>query len=128
MNVVDSCGWLEYFANASNADFFAPVIQDEEHLLVPTVCLYEVFKRLSQQRGKEAALEGVSRLYRGNIIDLTEEIALEAAQLSLEYHLPMADSMLLATAQACQAALWTQDEHLKGLPGVQYIEKKYTQP
>lgn len=128
MNIVDSCGWLEFFANASNADFFAPAIRDEEHLLVPTVCLYEVFKRLSQQRGKEAALEGVSRLYRGNIIDLTEDIALEAAQLSLEYRLPMADSMLLATAQAHQATLWTQDEHLKGLPSVQYIEKKYPQP
>lgn len=124
MNVVDSCGWLEYFANASNADFFAPAIRDEEHLLVPTVCLYEVFKRLHQQRGKEAALEAVSRLYRGNIIELNEEIAIEAAQLSLEYRLPMADSMFLATARAHNATLWTQDEHFKDLPGVQYIEKK----
>jgi toxin FitB len=123
MNVIDSCGWLEYFANASNAHYFAPAIQDEEHLLVPTVCLYEVFKRLNQQLGKEAALKGVSHLYRGTFIPLDEEIALQAARLSSEYRLPMADSMLLASAQAHQAVLWTQDEHFKGLPGVEYIEK-----
>jgi predicted nucleic acid-binding protein len=123
MNVVDSCGWLEYFANASNADFFAPAIQDEEHLLVPTICLYEVYKRLYQHKGKQAALEGISRLYRGIMIAFTDEIALQAAQLSLEEGLPMADSILLATARAYNAVLWTQDTHFKDIEGVQYIEK-----
>ncbi|MCX6078802.1 MAG: type II toxin-antitoxin system VapC family toxin [Chloroflexi bacterium] len=124
MNVVDSCGWLEYFANAGNAGFFAPAIQDEAHLFVPTICLYEVFKRLSQQLGKEAALEGVSRLYRGHLLELNEAIALQAGQLSLDYHLPLADSVIYASAIACEATLWTQDEHFKDLPGVKYIEKR----
>ena len=124
MNVVDSSGWLEYLANSSNAPFFAPAIQDEQRLLVPTICLYEVFKRLYQQLGKEAALEGVSRLYRGEIMELDDEIALLAAQLSLAHHLPLVDSIILATARSQDATLWTQDEHFKDLPGVQYIEKR----
>jgi predicted nucleic acid-binding protein len=124
MNVVDSCGWLEYFANASNAEFFASAIRDEENLLVPSVCLYEVFKRICQQQGKQAALEGVSRLYRGTIINLSDELALQAAQLSLQYNLPMADSIILATARAQNATLWTQDDHFKNIEGVKYIEKK----
>ena len=124
MNVVDSCGWLEYFANAGNAGFFAPVLQDEEHLCVPSLCLYEVFKRLSQQLGKEAALEGVSRLYRGHLLELNEAIALQAAQLSVDHHLSLADSVMYASALACEATLWTQDEHFKGLPRVEYIEKR----
>jgi predicted nucleic acid-binding protein len=124
MNVVDSYGWLEYFANASNAEFFASAIRDEENLLVPSVCLYEVFKRICQQQGKQAALEGVSRLYRGTIINLSDELALQAAQLSLQYNLPMADSIILATARAQNATLWTQDDHFKNIEGVKYIEKK----
>lgn len=124
MNVVDSSGWLEYFADGSNADFFAPAITDEANLVVPTICMFEVFKRLSLQRGKEAALQAMGMLYRGKIAALTDEIALQAALLSLEYKLPLADSVILATAQAHQATLWTQDEHFKDLLGVEYIDKK----
>jgi len=124
MNVVDSCGWLEYFANASNAEFFTPAIRDEANLLVPSVCLYEVFKRICQQQGKQAALEGVSQLYRGTIIAMNDGLALQAAQLSLTHNLPMADSIILATARAQNAILWTQDEHFKNIEGVKYIEKK----
>lgn len=125
MNVVDSCGWLEYFANETNADFFAPVIQDEERLLVPSICLYEVYKKLHQQFGKREALEAIGRLYRGSIVELSDEIALSAAQLSIQHRLPMADSIILATAQSHIATLWTQDEHFKDMEGVKYIEKKY---
>ena len=124
MNVVDSCGWLEYFANESNADFFAPAILDEPRLIVPTICLYEVFKRMSIQRGKEAALDAISRLYRGTLVELSDEIALEAAQVSLEFKLPLADSVILATAHTYKAVLWTQDEHFKAMEGVRYVEKK----
>jgi hypothetical protein len=99
MNVVDSSGWLEYFADGSNTDFFAPAITDESNLVVPTICMYEVFKRLSVQRGKEAALQTTGMLYRGQLAALSDEIAL-------------------------QATLWTQDEHFKGIPDVEYIEKK----
>ena len=124
MNVVDSSGWLEYFANASNADFFAPAITDEPNLVVPTICMFEVFKRLSIQRGKEAALQAMGMLYRGQLAALSDEIALQAALLSLEHILPLADSIILATARTQKATLWTQDEHFKDLYGVEYIEKK----
>ena len=124
MNVVDSSGWLEYFANGSNVDFFAPAITDEPDLVVPTICMFEVFKRVSLQRGKEAALQAIGMLYRGQLVALSDEIALQAALLSLEHKLPLADSIILATARAQKASLWTQDEHFKNLPGVEYIKKK----
>jgi predicted nucleic acid-binding protein len=126
MNVVDSSGWLEYFADGSNADFFAPAITDEPHLLVPTICMFEVFKRLSLQRGNESALQAMGMLYRGQVVALNDEIALQAALLSLEHKLPLADSIILATARTHNATLWTQDEHFKNLAGVEFIEKKAT--
>ena len=124
MNVVDSSGWLEYFADGSNADFFAPAITDEANLVVPTICMFEVFKRLSQQRGKEAALQAMGMLYRGRLAALNDDIALQAALLSLDHKLPLANNVILATARTHQATLWTQAEHFKGLPGVEYIQKK----
>jgi predicted nucleic acid-binding protein len=124
MNVVDSSGWLEYFADESNAEFFAPAITDEPNLIVPTICIFEVFKRLSVQRGKEQALQAMGMLYRGQLAALSDEIALQAALLSLEHRLPMADSIILATARTHDAVVWTQDEHFKDLPGVEYVEKK----
>jgi len=124
MNVVDSSGWLEYFADGSNADFFAPAITDEPNLVVPTICMFEVFKRLSIQLGKEQALQAMGMLYRGQLAALSDEIALQAALLSLEHKLPLADSIILATARTQKATLWTQDEHFKNLPSVEYIEKK----
>ncbi len=124
MNVVDSSGWLEYLADGQNATFFAPAIRDSERLIVPTICLYEVFKHLSLQRGEDAALAVVGVLYSGQIVDITDEIALHAAQLSLQHKLPMADSLILATARLHHATLWTQDEHFQGLAGVEYVEKK----
>ena len=124
MNVVDSSGWLEYFANGSNADFFASAILDEAHLIVPTICMFEVFKRLSQQRGKDAALQAMGVLYRGHLAPLSDEIALQAALVSMEHKLPLADSVILATAHTYEARLWTQDEHFKDLAGVEYVEKR----
>ena len=124
MNVVDSSGWLEYFADGSNADFFAPAITDEPLLVVPTICIFEVFERLSVQLGKEQALQAMGMLYRGQLAALSDEIALQAALLSLEHKLPLADSIILATARTQKATLWTQDEHFKNLPSVEYIEKK----
>jgi predicted nucleic acid-binding protein len=124
MNVVDSSGWLEYLADGQNSEFFASAIQDTEHLIIPAICLYEVFKRMATQRGQQAALQAVGVLYRGWVVEMTAELALEAAQLSIQDKLPMADSMILATARAYDATLWTQDEHFKGLSGVRYIRKK----
>lgn len=120
MNVVDSSGWLEYFANAENAAFFESAIQDVDHLIVPSINLYEVFKRVYQQRGEDVALQAIAQMQQGQVIELTSALALSAAQLSLKERLPMADSVILATARAFQAVLWTQDADFKDLEGVQY--------
>ena len=116
MNVVDSSGWLEYFAEGENAGFFAPVIEDIENLLVPVINVYEVFRRILQMQGVEKAELRIADLYKGRQVELTAPLALSAAQLSVEYKLPMADSLILAAARACDATLWTQDEHLKISP------------
>lgn len=123
MNIVDSSGWLEYFADGSNADFFAPVLEDREHLLVPSISVYEVFKRVYQQRNEEAALAVFATMAQAEIIDLDATLALAAAKLSAHHKLPMADNIMLASAQVHQALLWTQDADFKGLAGVRYIEK-----
>jgi predicted nucleic acid-binding protein len=124
MNVVDSSAWLEYFGNGSNASFFAPAIERTEELLVPSLVLYEVFKRVLQQRGEGHALQAVAVMQQGAVIDLDAGLALVAARISLERKLPMADSIILATAQVYEATVWTQDADFKGLPGVQYRTRK----
>lgn len=123
MNVVDSSGWLEYFADGPNAARFAPAIETTEELVVPTVSLYEVFKRVHQQRGEDAALEAVAVMMQATVIDLDASIALTAAKLSLNLKLPMADSIILATARAHEATLWTQDDDFEHVADVQYIPK-----
>jgi predicted nucleic acid-binding protein len=124
MNVVDSSGWLEYFARGTNASFFAPVVKATDILVVPTVCMYEVFKRLLAQRGEEDALQAIGIMSLGIIGDLTREIAVNAAYISSEFKIAMADSIIMATARANNATLWTQDADFEGIGGVQYIEKK----
>jgi predicted nucleic acid-binding protein len=124
MNVVDSSGWLEYFADGSNADFFAPVIENMEELLVPTISLYEVFKRVLQQRGEDVALEAIAIMMQGQVVDLDPATAISAAKISDEYKIPMADSIMLATARNHDAILWTQDVDFAALPDVSYVAKK----
>jgi toxin FitB len=121
MNLVDSCGWLEYFANGPHADYFAGPVEDTNSLLVPTICIYEVFRRLLQQRGRSDALEAVAAMRQATVVPLTDTLAMEAAALGLEHQLPMADSVILATARAFNATLWTQDAHFDSIPGVRYI-------
>ncbi len=123
MNVVDSSGWLEYFADGPNADFFAPAIENTADLIVPTMSLYEVFKRVSQQRGEGDALQAVAVMIQGKVIDLDMDLALAAAKVSVEFRLPMADSVMLATALMYEAVLWTQDTDFEGIPGVQYVAR-----
>jgi predicted nucleic acid-binding protein len=123
MNVVDSSGWLEYFANGPNADFFAPAIEDTNNLIVPSISLFKVFKRVLQQRGEDEALQAVALMQQGQVVGLDSSLALQAAKLSVDYKLPMADSIILATTQANQAVLWTQDADFNGLPDVQYKAK-----
>jgi len=124
MNVVDSCGWLEYFADGPNADFFAPAIEDISEVIVPTISVYEVFKRILQQRREGEALQAIAVLVQGQVVALDATLALSAAKISAELGLPMADSVILATARAYNALLWTQDAHFKDIEGVQYVEKR----
>lgn len=123
MNLVDSSGWIEYFARGENAHFFIPPIQDSAHLVVPTICIYDVFKRLLVAQDEDAALLAAGLMSYGIEISLDRSIAMEAAHVSREFKFAMADSIILATARIYKATLWTQDAHFKGLSGVQYIEK-----
>lgn len=123
MNVVDTSGWLEYFTESENASFFAPAIEDTEHLIVPVICIYEIFKKVLQHQGQAAAEVQAADLVKANVVDLDASLAMSAAMLSAELKLPMADSIILAVAREHNATLWTQDEHFKGLPGVEYVEK-----
>ena len=124
MNVVDSSGWLEYFADAKNADFFAGAIEDTGNLVVPSLSIYEVFKRILQQRGEDEALQAAALMQQGLVVDLTAPLALSAAQLSVRERLPLADSVILATARAYSAILWTQDADFQGIEGVRYVAKR----
>jgi predicted nucleic acid-binding protein len=124
MNVVDSSGWLEYFADGPNARFFAPAIENTPELLVSTINVYEVFRRVLQQRDENAALRAVAAMEHGRLVEVDEAIALHAAQLGLKHKLPMADSMILATARAHDALLWTQDADFEGIDGVRYRAKR----
>lgn len=122
-SVIDSSGWLEYLADAPNADFFAPAIEDPEHLVVPVLSILEVFKWVLRERGEDAALQAAALMQQGQVIDLDVALAIRAAKVGLELKLPLADSVMLATAYAHEAVLWTQDSDFEGLPGVQYRAK-----
>jgi predicted nucleic acid-binding protein len=121
MNLVDSSGWLEYFADGKNAEFFAPPIQDIKNLVVSMINIYEVFKKILEQKDENAALEAIGVMEQARVIDFNSTLALFSAGLSYELKLPMADSIILATARSLKATLWTQDFHLANLPDVKYI-------
>lgn len=122
-NLVDSSGWLEYVDGGPNAGAFEPAILAVDRLIVPTICLLEVFKRMLREKGEDAALDVVSQMRQGMVVDLDADLALEAGRLGLELKLPLADSAILATARLHAATLWTQDEHFDGMDGVRYIPK-----
>jgi predicted nucleic acid-binding protein len=123
MNVVDSSGWIEYFSGGSNAGAFKNVIQDFNQLLVSTINIYEVVRRMSLHSEETQVLQNLTVMRRGRMVLVDEQIALNAVQLSVDYKLPMADSMILATARAFEATLWTQDAHFAGMDGVHYLPK-----
>jgi toxin FitB len=124
VNVVDSSGWLEYFADGPNADFFASGIETVPELVVPSISIYEVFKRVLQQRGEGEALQAVAVMQQGLVVDLDASLALRAARISVNSGLTMADSVILATARAHNATLWTQDSDFASMEDVRYIEKR----
>jgi predicted nucleic acid-binding protein len=124
MNVVDSSAWLEYFADAPNASHFAAVIEKPAALLVPSITLLEVFKRVVQQRDENAALQCIAVMQQAKVVDLDAALSLKAAALGLRHKLPLADSIVYATARSHDALVWTQDADFDGLAGVRYFAKK----
>lgn len=121
MNVVDSCGWLEFLANGPNADFFAAPLSEVSTLVVPTISVYEVFKRVLTQRGEGDALQAVALMQQGRAVDLDASSAISAARLSAAMGLPMADAIMISAARTHDAVLWTQDAHFDGIDGVRYV-------
>ena len=122
-NLVDSCGWLEYFADGGNADFFADAIEDAEHLIVPSLSIAEVFKVLLREKDERIASSAISAMRQGTIIDLDMKIAIEAAKWGISLKLPLADSIIFATAKLQNALLWTQDKHFENISEVKYTPK-----
>lgn len=120
MNLVDSCGWLEYLADGPNAAFFEPALMDTTELLVPSICILEVSKRMWLWLGKQAALAAAAAMREGQVVDMDAQLAWQAACLGLEHRLPLADSVILATALNHRAVIWTQDAHFRDRPGVRY--------
>jgi predicted nucleic acid-binding protein len=123
MNVIDSSAWLEYLADGPNAPYFSRPLQNPDELIVPAITIYEVFKAVLRQRNETDALQAVALMLQGSVVDLTATISILAAKISLEKKLPMADSIILATARLYQATVWTQDSDFEGIDGVQYIPK-----
>ncbi len=121
MILVDSCGWLEYLADGPYAGTYARALEKLEEVLVPTICILEVFKKVLQERGEGAALEVGAVMQRGSVVELDAMLAMNAAKIGKELGLPLADSVILASARAHGASIWTQDAHFKGLPGVRYV-------
>ena len=124
MNILDSSGWLEYFSDGPNAENFSEPLEKLDELLVPTICLYEVFKVVLRESGEDNAIQAIAMMKQGKIVDLTQDISIMAAKISHEQKLPMADSIILSTAQRYDATIWTQDVDFEGKPSVQYFAKK----
>ena len=124
MNIVDSSGWLAYFADEPNAEHFLPPLSDSDSLVVPAITIYEVFKVILRESGENEALQAVVAMRKGKVVDLDTQLAIAASRLSLEHQLPMADSIILATAHAFKATIWTQDSDFKNMSTVKYFPKK----
>jgi predicted nucleic acid-binding protein len=121
MNIIDSSGWLEYFSDGPNAKHYLPPLKDPSTLIVPVITIYEVFKVVLRESSEDTALQAVAAMQKGRIIVLTVNIAMEASKLSLRHDLPMADSIILATAQAYKCVIWTQDADFQHIEGVKFF-------
>ena len=124
MNIVDSSGWLSYFADEPNAKYFLPPLSDSDLLVVPVITVYEVFKVILRESSENEALQAVVAMQKGKVVDLSTQLAIAASRLSIEHQIPMADSIILATAQEFKAIIWTQDSDFKNMSNVKYFPKK----
>ncbi len=123
MNIVDSSGWLEYFSDGPNAGRFAAPLEETSALVVPSITVYEVFKVVMREAGENKALQAIAAMQKGTVANLSSRLAMDAARLSLRHQLPMADSIILATAIIHEAVIWTQDADFESLPKVKYFPK-----
>jgi len=125
LNLVDSSGWLEYFADGKNAGHFAPVVSNTERLIVSTINIYEVYKKVISEKDEDSALQAVAMMQQAKVIEVTASIAVQASKVSHIFKLPMADSLIYVTARDHNAIVWTQDADFKDMESVQYFEKEY---
>jgi predicted nucleic acid-binding protein len=123
MNIVDSSGWLEYFSDGPNSKHFSNPLKDSASLVVPVTTIYEVFKVVLRETGENEALLAVAAMQKGRVIDVTTNLAMKASKLSFIHNLPMADSIILATAKAHDCTIWTQEADFKNIPGVKFFPK-----
>lgn len=121
---MDSSGWLAFFTNEPNAHHFREALKDPESLVVPAITIFEVFRVMKRELGEQAAMAAANAMEQGLVVEMTARMAIKAAKLSLEHSLPMADSIILATAQLYDATIWTQDAHFKSIAGVKFFAKK----
>ena len=124
MNIVDSSGWLAYFADEPNAKYFLSPLTDISSLIVPVVSIYEVFQVVLRESGENEALQAAAAMQKGTVVDLTAKLAISASKLGLQLGLPMADSIILATAKEYKARIWTQDSDFEAISGVKYFPKR----
>ena len=123
MNIVDSSGWLEYFSGGPNAEYFSSPLKEPSSLIVPVITIYEVFKVVLREAGENEALQSIAAMQKGQVKDLTFSLSMNAAKISLQHNLPMADSIIFATANIYKCSLWTQDSHFENLSGVNFFPK-----
>lgn len=119
--VVDSSGWIEVFSHGGQADHVLALMADEATLVVPAICIFEVFQWVLREHGEAQAVQAAA-MHCGQVVDLDSRLALAAAQLSHALQLPMADSLILATARDQQARLHTMDSDFRGLADVEWVE------
>jgi predicted nucleic acid-binding protein len=121
MNIIDSSGWLEYFSDGPNAKHYLPPLNDSSSLIVPVITIYEVFKVVLKESAENEAFQAVAAMQKGKVIDLNANLAMDASRLSLKHNLPMADSIILATARAHNCVIWTQDSDFQNIENVNYL-------
>ncbi len=124
MIVVDSSGWLEFLTDGLLAEEYASSLRQPATVITPTIIMYEVYKHSKRLRGEAGAIDAVAAMQKTRVVALNDELALIAADLSIEHKLPMADAIVLATAQMYEAEVVTSDSDFDGVPGVTYIPKK----
>ena len=123
MNLVDSSGWLEFLAEGKNAKLFAPALEKTDELIVSTINLYEIYKKILLEKDEHSALQVVGLMQQAKVVEVNSTIAIQAAKFSFEQKIPMADSLIYITARQNNAIVWTQDVDFKDLDGVKYFKK-----